>query len=90
LVKNIEVSVDVKGIKSVQIENDNGELNSEKSYYPFTAQPIKGSNFYIKYPEMFSKNGKRQTLPSIGKTPNFHKRFIQRVYHGTGSKYQSE
>lgn len=55
LVNNIEVSVDVKGIKSLQIENDNGELNSEKSYYPFTAQPIKGSNFYIKCPEMFSK-----------------------------------
>lgn len=55
LIKNIEVAVDVKGVKSVQIENDNGALNSEKPYYPFTAQPIKGSNFYIKFPEMFSK-----------------------------------
>jgi hypothetical protein len=55
LIKNIEIAVDVKGIKSVQIENDNDTLNSEKPYYPFTAQPIKGSNFYIKCPEMFSK-----------------------------------
>jgi hypothetical protein len=55
LIKNIEVAVDVKGVKSIQIENDNGTLNSEKPYYPFTAQPIKGSNFYIKCPEMFSK-----------------------------------
>ncbi len=55
LIKNIEISVDVKGVKSIQIENDNGVLNSEKPYYPFTAQPIKGSNFYIKCPEMFSK-----------------------------------
>lgn len=55
LVKNIEISVDVKGVKSIQIENDNGTLNSEKPYYPFTAQPIKGSNFFIKCPEMFSK-----------------------------------
>lgn len=55
LIKNIEIAVDVKGIKSVQIENDNGALNSEKPYYPFTAQPIKGSNFYIRCPEMFSK-----------------------------------
>lgn len=55
LVKNIEISVDVKGVKSIQIENDNGALNSEKPYYPFTAQPIKGSNFFIKCPEMFSK-----------------------------------
>jgi hypothetical protein len=55
LIKNIAISVDVKGVKSIQIENDNGALNSEKPYYPFTAQPIKGSNFYIKCPEMFSK-----------------------------------
>jgi len=54
-IKNIEISVDVKGVKSIQIENDNGALNSEKPYYPFTAQPIKGSNFFIKCPEMFSK-----------------------------------
>ncbi|MCD0480742.1 baseplate J/gp47 family protein [Chryseobacterium sp. LC2016-29] len=58
LVKNIEISVDVKGVKSIQIENDNGALNSEKPYYPFTAQPIKGSNFFIKCPEMFSKKWK--------------------------------
>ncbi|MDV7698757.1 baseplate J/gp47 family protein [Chryseobacterium soli] len=55
LIKNIEIAVDVKGVKSIQIENDNGTLNSEKPYYPFTAQPIKGSNFYIRCPEMFSK-----------------------------------
>ncbi|GAA5084435.1 hypothetical protein GCM10023210_04240 [Chryseobacterium ginsengisoli] len=55
LIKNIQVSVDVKGIKSIEIENDNGALNSEKPYYPFTAQPVKGSNFYIKCPELFSK-----------------------------------
>lgn len=55
LVKNIDIAVDVKGIKSIQIENDSSTLNSEKPYYPFTAQPIKGSNFYIKCPEMFSK-----------------------------------
>ncbi|MFL9833759.1 baseplate J/gp47 family protein [Chryseobacterium terrae] len=55
LVKNIEISVDVKGVKSIEIENDNGALNSEKPYYPFTAQPVKGSNFFIKCPEMFSK-----------------------------------
>lgn len=55
LIKNIEISVDVKGVKSIQIENDNGALNSEKPYYPFTAQPVKGSNFYIKCPELFSK-----------------------------------
>ncbi|WP_312296716.1 baseplate J/gp47 family protein [Chryseobacterium sp.] len=60
--KNIEISVDVKGVKSVQIENDNGALNSEKPYYPFTAQPVKGSNFYIRFPEMFSKKWKKADI----------------------------
>lgn len=55
LVKNIEIGVDVKGVKSLQIENDSSTLSAEKPYYPFTAQPVKGSNFYIKCPEMFSK-----------------------------------
>lgn len=55
LVKNIEIAVDVKGVKSLQIENDSSTLSAEKPYYPFTAQPVKGSNFYIKCPEMFSK-----------------------------------
>lgn len=62
LIKNVEISVDVKGIKSVEIENDNGALNAEKPYYPFTAQPIKGSNFYIKCPEMFSKKWKKADI----------------------------
>ncbi|WES99609.1 baseplate J/gp47 family protein [Chryseobacterium arthrosphaerae] len=60
--KNIEISVDVKGVKSVQIENDNGALNSEKPYYPFTAQPVTGSNFYIRCPEMFSKKWKKADI----------------------------
>lgn len=62
LIKNVEISVDVKGIKSAEIENDNGALNAEKPYYPFTAQPIKGSNFYIKCPEMFSKKWKKADI----------------------------
>jgi len=55
LVKNVEVAVDVKGVRSLQIENDSSTLNAEKPYYPFTAQPVKGSNFYIRFSEMFSK-----------------------------------
>ncbi|MFP9114607.1 baseplate J/gp47 family protein [Flavobacterium sp. RHBU_3] len=54
-IKNVDINIDVKGVKSVSIENDNGALNAEKAYYPFTAQPITGSNFFMKYPEMFAK-----------------------------------
>ena len=61
-VKNVHVEVDVRGVKTINIENDHGELNSEKPYYPFTAQPIKGSNFFINCPEMFSKNWKNASI----------------------------
>ncbi|MDI1257346.1 MAG: baseplate J/gp47 family protein [Flavobacterium sp.] len=54
-VSDISILVDVKGIKSAVIENDGSKLNSEKPFFPFTAQPVKGSNFYVKYPEMFDK-----------------------------------
>jgi len=50
------VSVDVEGITTAMIENDNGALNAEKPYFPFTGQPTKGSSFYIRHPEIFSKN----------------------------------
>ncbi len=55
VVKDVLIDVDVKGIKSVKIENDSSTLNADKPYYPFTTQPVKGSNFYVRYPEMFSK-----------------------------------
>lgn len=54
-IKNIEVTVAVEGVTSALLENDNSKLNSEKPFFPFTAQPIKGSNFDIRYPELFSK-----------------------------------
>lgn len=79
LIKNIEISVDVKGVKSIQIENDNGALNSEKPYYPFTAQPVKGSNFYIKCPEMFSKKWQNADITINWKnTPDS----IKELYNG--------
>ncbi|SMP13274.1 baseplate J/gp47 family protein [Chryseobacterium profundimaris] len=62
LVKNVEVAVDVKGVKSLQIENDSSALNAEKPFFPFTAQPVKGSNFYIKYAEMFSKKWEKADI----------------------------
>jgi len=54
-IENVAIAVDVKGVKSILIENDSSALNPEKDYFPFTGQPVTGSNFYIKYPEMFAK-----------------------------------
>lgn len=56
VVEKITIKVDVKGVKNVVVENDNGILKTAKPFYPFTTQPVKKSNFYIDYPELFSKN----------------------------------
>ncbi len=54
--ENAIIDIDVQNIKNVTIENDNSTLNATKPFYPFTTQPIVGSNFYIKYTEALSKN----------------------------------
>ncbi len=54
-ITNITVDVYVEGVKSVLLESDIGKLNAEKPFYPFGTQPVKKSNFYINYPELFKK-----------------------------------
>ncbi len=51
----IKVHVDVKEIRSVYVENDNGVLKASKPFFPFTPQPIKASNFFVQYDEAFAK-----------------------------------
>ena len=53
---NLSVHVDVRGVKSLELESDLGVLNASKPFYPFGTQPVKRSNFYIGYPELFEKN----------------------------------
>lgn len=53
---NIEIKVDVQNIKTIQLENDNGNLNASKPFYPFSTIPMEGSNFYFKHDESLSKN----------------------------------
>ncbi|RKR05617.1 hypothetical protein C8C82_5312 [Flavobacterium sp. 81] len=54
-IDRINVKVDVKDVKSLLLESDNGLLNAAKPFYPFTTQPEKNSSFIINYPEIFSK-----------------------------------
>ncbi|MBN2635894.1 MAG: baseplate J/gp47 family protein [Prolixibacteraceae bacterium] len=56
--KSLKISVDVRDIKSLSLESDIGTLNPEKPFYPFGTQPVKRSNFYIGYPELFKKTWK--------------------------------
>lgn len=51
----ITAKVEVKDVKSLLLESDNGLLNASKPFYPFTTQPEKNSSFIINYPEIFSK-----------------------------------
>ncbi len=61
-IENVVIAVDVKGVKSILVENDSSALNPEKDYFPFTGQPVTGSNFYIKYPEMFAKKWDKASI----------------------------
>ena len=54
-VSNISINVDVRGVKSLLLQSDIGSLNAEKPFYPFSTQPVRKSNFYIDYPELFKK-----------------------------------
>ena len=57
-VKNITVNIDVRGVKSLLLESDIGTLNAKKPFFPFGTIPVKKSNFYINYPELFKKDWK--------------------------------
>ncbi|WP_372947679.1 baseplate J/gp47 family protein [Mariniphaga sp.] len=54
-IKTLSIHVDVRGVKSLELESDIGVLNAEKPFYPFGTQPVKRSNFYVNYPELFEK-----------------------------------
>ncbi len=55
-VKNLKINIDVRGVKNLSLENDIGTLNPKKPCFPFGTQPVKNSNFYIGYSELFKKN----------------------------------
>ncbi len=55
-IENVSVNVSVTGLSELSLENDNGIINAKKPFFPFTAQPIIGSNFIIKSEEVFAKN----------------------------------
>lgn len=53
--ESITINIDVQNIQNAVLENDNGTINSAKPFFPFSTQPVIGSNFHIKYNEAFSK-----------------------------------
>ncbi|WP_159523323.1 baseplate J/gp47 family protein [Sunxiuqinia indica] len=53
--KSARIHVDVKGIKSLKVRNDQGALDASKAFLPFGANPVQGSSFDVGYPEAFTK-----------------------------------
>jgi len=60
--KSIQVSVDVEGIKGLDLENDLGILNARKPFMPFGPIPVKNSKFTVKNEEVFSKDWSQLTV----------------------------
>ena len=89
IVNKISIKVDVRGAKSLTVENDTGKLKTTKPFYPFTPQPLKKSNFYIDYPEVFSKQWSHININMLWKnTPEDFKVWYQAYLknHRIGTK----
>ncbi|UYQ93537.1 hypothetical protein MKQ68_00285 [Chitinophaga horti] len=56
VVHNIKLKVDVKGVTSLQLQNDMGVLDPKKAFMPFGPIPVKGASFYVGYEEVLKKN----------------------------------
>ena len=54
-VKTITIDIDVRSVESLELESDTGTLNATRPFFPFGTRPVKGSNFYIGYSELFNK-----------------------------------
>lgn len=52
----VQIQVDVAGLHSLALENDNGTLNPKKAFHPFGPQPVPGSRFMIGSDEALSKH----------------------------------
>ncbi|SHF18527.1 Baseplate J-like protein [Fodinibius roseus] len=52
---NIRITVDVKGVKNLVLQNDQAVLDAGKPFLPFGNRPYVGSNFYIGSREVFRK-----------------------------------
>jgi hypothetical protein len=55
MLEKLYLSVDVEGITTLTLQNDNGLLDPKKPFEPFGASPVVGSSFYIAHPEICSK-----------------------------------
>jgi hypothetical protein len=53
--EKVHLKVDVLGLTTLTLQNDNGLLDSKKPFEPFGMSPVTGSSFYIAHPELCAK-----------------------------------
>lgn len=55
VIASIQLSVDVKGVRSIAVSNDFGTVDLSKPFQPFGARPVKGNRLTIGSSEVFQK-----------------------------------
>jgi hypothetical protein len=55
IIQSIDVTVDVKGLKTLALSNDFGPIDASKPFQPFGALPLKGNALIIGSKEVFQK-----------------------------------
>jgi hypothetical protein len=55
IIDKVYINVQAKGVKNVLLSNDDGLVDPNKKFFPFTSIPKKGSNFFIGSNEVFRK-----------------------------------
>ena len=55
-IRNVDITVNVQGVKDLMLSNDKGTIDSSKPFKPFGDFPEKHAGFYIGSKEIFQKN----------------------------------
>jgi hypothetical protein len=83
-VRTVSVKVEVSGIKSLKLENDDGILNPKKPFLPFGQQPRVGSRFVIGCDEAFAKPLSNLSVKVHWKDPPKDFSDLYKTYNVTG------
>ncbi|MDD5268365.1 MAG: hypothetical protein PHO08_14760 [Methylococcales bacterium] len=62
VIEKIDLTVDVKELKSLAVSNDFGPVDTSKPFQPFGAQPVAGNSMIFGSKEIFQKNCQTATL----------------------------
>lgn len=62
VLEHVLIEIDVKGLKDLWLENDNGPIPAGKPFEPFGFSPAAGSSFRFTHPELVVKRLNQMTL----------------------------